>query len=69
MTSKTGLKQSTAIHQLFTIALMAVSFYAIFFSEIEAGYKITIAALVFAIIILANIANQILKYRIPKKRY
>jgi hypothetical protein len=69
MTSKTRLNQSTALHQIITIALMAVSFYAIFFSEIESGYKITIAILVFTIIILANIANQILKYGIPKNRF
>lgn len=68
MSSKIRINQSTTIHQIITIALMAVSFYAIFFTEIETGYKIMIAVLVFIIIILANIAGQILKLGIPKKR-
>lgn len=67
MTTKIGIKQSTAIHQIFTIALMVISFYAIFLSEIETVYKIMIASLVFIIIILTNIANQILKLGMAKK--
>jgi hypothetical protein len=46
---------------------MLISFLAIFYSDIEAGYKIGIAALVFTIIFLANIAAQVLNQGIPQK--
>ena len=46
---------------------MLISFIAIFYSDIDSGYKIGIAALVFGIIFLASMATQILKQGIPKK--
>ena len=67
MSSRIGLNNSVAFQQMLTIALMLISFLAIFNSDIEAEYKIGIAALVFAIIFLANIATQVLKQGIPQK--
>jgi len=46
---------------------MLISFFAIFYSDIETGYKIGIAALVFSIIFLASMATQVLKQGIPQK--
>jgi hypothetical protein len=67
MSSRLGLNNSAAFQQILTVVLMLISFLAIFYSDIEAGYKIGIAALVFTIIFLANIAAQILKQGIPQK--
>ena len=67
MSSRLGQNNSVAFQQILTIALMVISFLAIFNSDIEEGYKIGIAVLVFAIIFLANIATQALKQGIPQK--
>ena len=67
MSSRLGLNNSAAFQQILTVVLMLISFLAIFYSEIEAGYKIGIAALVFTIIFLANMAAQVLKQGIPQK--
>jgi hypothetical protein len=67
MSSRLGLNNSAVFQQILTVVLMLISFLAIFYSDIEAGYKIGIAALVFTIIFLANIAAQILKQGIPQK--
>ena len=66
MSSTFGLNKSAAFQQVITIALMLISFLAVFYSDIELGYKIGIAVLAFTIIFLANIATQILK-GIPKR--
>jgi hypothetical protein len=67
MSSRLGLNKSTVFPQIITLALMLVSFLAIFYSDIGAGYKIGIAALVFTIILLASIATQVLKQGLPQK--
>ena len=67
MSSRLGLNKTAAFQQLLTVLLMMISFLAIFYSDIETEYKIGIAALVFAIIFLANIATQVLKQGIPQK--
>jgi hypothetical protein len=67
MSSRLGLSNSAAFQQIITIALMMISFLAIFYSDIEDGYKIGIAALAFTIIFLANIATQVLKQGLPQK--
>ena len=67
MSSRLGLNNSAAFQQILTVVLMLISFLAIFYSDIEAGYKIGIAVLVFTIIFLANIAAQVLKQGIPQK--
>jgi len=58
---------SSAGFQIFAVVLMFISFLALFYSDIEVEYKIVIGALVFNIIILSNIAAQMLKRGIPQK--
>jgi len=67
MSSRHGLNNSVAFQQILTVVLMLISFLAIFYSDIDEGYKIGIAVLVFAIIFLTNIATQVLKQGIPQK--
>jgi hypothetical protein len=64
MSSRLGLNSSAGF-QIFAVVLVLISFLAIFYSDIEAGYKIVIAVLVFTVIFLANIAAQVLKQGIP----
>ena len=67
MSSSLGLNNSAVFQQVLTVALMLISFLAIFYSDIDTGYKLGIAVLVFTIIFLANIAAQVLKQGTPKK--
>jgi hypothetical protein len=67
MSSMLGLNNSAVFQQLLMVLLMFISFLAVFYSDIELEYKIGIAALVFTIIFLANIAAQALKQGIPQK--
>jgi hypothetical protein len=43
------------------LALMLVSVFVLFFSDIELTYKIGIAALAFTVIFLTSLASQLLK--------
>jgi len=67
MSSRMGLNGLSGIEEIFLVLLMLLSFVAIFYSDIDSGYKIGIAALVFGIIFLASMATQILKQGMPKK--
>ena len=68
MSLRLGLNSLSGIQEIILVLLMLISFIAIFYSDIESGYKIGIAALVFGIIFLASIATQILKQGISQKR-
>lgn len=67
MSSRMGLNSLSGVQEVFLVLLMLISFIAIFYSDIDTGYKIGIAALVFGIVFLASMATQILKQGIPKK--
>ena len=67
MSSRIGLNSLSGFQEIFVVVLMLISFFAIFYSDIEAGYKIGIAVLAFGIIFLASIATQILKQGTPQK--
>ena len=67
MSSRLGLSNLSGFQEILVVVLMLISFFAIFYSDIEAGYKIGIAALVFCIIFLASMATQVLKQGIPQK--
>ena len=57
MSSRLGLNSLSGVQEILVVILMLISFAAIFYSDIEAGYKIGIAALVFGIILFsANIS-------------
>ena len=61
MSSRLGLKNLSVVQELLVLALMIVSVFAIFYSDIELAYKIGIAALAFSVIFLTTLASQVLK--------
>jgi hypothetical protein len=60
MSLRLGLGNLTGVQEVIILALMLVSIFALFFSDIEFTYKIGIAALVFSLIFLTSLANQLL---------
>jgi len=61
MSLRLGLKSLSAVQEILVLALMLVSVFAIFYSDMELTYKIGIAVLVFSVIFLTTLANQVLK--------
>jgi hypothetical protein len=61
MSSRLGLKSLSGVQEILVLALMLVSVFAIFYSDMELTYKIGIAALAFSIIFLATLASQVLQ--------
>ena len=66
MSFKLGLDR---VQEVLVLALMIVFIFAVLYSNIEFIYKVGIAVLVFSVIILATMANQILKQEKEKKRF
>jgi len=60
MSLRLGLGNLSRVQEVLVLALMLVSVFALFFSEIELTYKIGIAALAFSVIFLTSLANQLL---------
>ena len=56
-----GLGNMNTVQEVFVLALMLVSVFAIFFSDLELAYKIGIAALAFGLVFLTSLASQLLK--------
>ncbi len=61
MSLRLGLGNMSIIQEIFVLALMLVSVFALFFSDLELNYKIGIAALVFSLIFLTSLAIQLLR--------
>ena len=61
MSLRLGLGNMSAVQEVFVLALMLVSIFALFFTDLELAYKIGIAALVFTLIFLTSLATQLLK--------
>jgi hypothetical protein len=61
MSLRLGLGNMSIIQEIFILALMLVSIFALFFSDLELNYKIGIAALVFSLIFLTSFAIQLLR--------
>jgi len=61
MSLRLGLGNLTGVQEVLVLALMLVSVFALFFSDLEFTYKIGIAALVFSLIFLTTLASQLLK--------
>jgi len=61
MSSRIGLGNLSGLQEALVLALMLVSVFALFFSDIELVYKIGIVALAFGVIFLTNLASQLLK--------
>jgi hypothetical protein len=60
MSLRLGLGNLSGVQEVLVLALMIVSVFALFFSDIDFAYKIGIAALAFSIIFLASLASQLL---------
>ena len=61
MSSRLGLGNLSSVQEALVLALMLVSVFALFFSNIDLTYKIGIVALAFTVIFLTSLASQLLK--------
>jgi hypothetical protein len=61
MSLRSGLGNLSGAQEVLVLALMIVSIFALFFSDIEFTYKIGIAVLAFSVIFLTSLASQLLK--------
>jgi hypothetical protein len=61
MSLKLGLGNMSTVQEILVLALMLVSIFALFFSDLDLTYKIGITALVFAVIFLTSLASQLLQ--------
>ncbi len=69
MSLRSGLGNMSAVQEVFVLALMLVSIFALFFTDLELAYKIGIAALVFTLIFLTSLATQLLKEEKDNKQF
>ena len=69
MSLRLGLGNMSAVQEVFVLALMLVSIFALFFTDLELAYKIGIAALVFTLIFLTSLATQLLKEEKNNKQF
>jgi hypothetical protein len=60
MSLRLGLGNLSRVQEVLVLALMLVSVFALFFSDIDFAYKIGIAVLAFSVIFLTTLANQLL---------
>ena len=68
MSLRLGLGNLNTVQEVLVLALMLVTAFALFFSDIEWTYKIGIAALAFSVIFLTSLASQVLKQEKEKKQ-
>ena len=61
MSLRLGLGNLSTVQEVLVLALMLVSVFALFFSDIDFTYKIGIAVLAFSLIFLTSLASQLLK--------
>jgi hypothetical protein len=61
MSLRLGLGNLSGAQEVLVLALMLVSIFALFFSDLELTYKIGIATLVFSLVFLTTLASQLLK--------
>lgn len=61
MSLRTGLGSLSTVQEVLVLALMLVSAFALFFSDLELVYKVGIAALAFSLVFLTSLASQLLK--------
>ena len=68
MSLRLGLRGLNGVQEVMVLALMLVSIFAIYYSDMELTYKIGIAALAFSVIFLTSMASQVLKQEKEKNR-
>ena len=61
MSLRLGLGNLSTLQEVLVLALMLVSVFAIFYSDMELAYKIGIAVLAFSVVFLTTLASQVLK--------
>jgi hypothetical protein len=61
-------KNLGAVQEILVLALMITSMLVLFYVKIDLTYKIGIVVLVFAIVFLTTLANQILKMQAEAKK-
>jgi hypothetical protein len=61
MSSRLGLGNLSGVQEVLVLALMVVSVFALFFSDIDFTYKIGIVVLAFSIIFLTSLSSQLLE--------
>ena len=69
MSLRSGLGNLSGVQEVLVLALMLVSVFAIFYSDMELPYKIGIAVLVFSVIFLTTLASQVLKQAKENKQF
>jgi protein-S-isoprenylcysteine O-methyltransferase Ste14 len=67
MSLRTSLGNLSTVQEILVLALMLVSVFALFFSDMDFTYKIGIAALAFSVIFLTSLAAQLLNQEKEKK--
>lgn len=67
MSLRTGLGNLSSAQEVLVLALMLVSIFALFFSDMDFSYKIGIAAIAFSVIFLTSLASQMLKQEKEKE--
>ena len=68
MSLRLGLGNLSAVQEVLILALMLVSVFALFFSDLELIYKIGIAVLAFSVIFLTSLASQLLRQEKEERR-
>jgi hypothetical protein len=61
MSLRLGLGNLSTVQEVLVLALMLVSVFALFFSDMDFAYKLGIAVLAFSVIFLTSLASQLLK--------
>ena len=61
MSLRIGVGNMSTVQEILVLALMLVSLFVLFFSDIELAYKIGIGALAFSLVFLTSLASQLLK--------
>jgi len=69
MSLRLGLKNLSGVQEILVLALMLVSVFAIFYSDMEFTYKIGIAVLAFSVVFLTTLASQMLKQEKKDRRF
>ena len=67
MSLRTSLGNLSTVQEILVLALMLVSVFALFFSDMDFTYKIGIAVLAFSVIFLTSLASQLLNQEKEKK--
>ena len=63
-----GPRVFSGVQEIMVLALMLLSVFAIFYVDMDISYKIGMVVIVFAVIFLTTLANQMLKQQVEIKK-